>query len=366
MITFTPSEEQNMLIEAIHRYAESDVRKIAHDADETGEAPAAVVNKGWELGILPGLIPEAYGGYADGPGAVTGALALEEMAWGDLSIALKVWTPALFALAILTSGTEEQKQAYLPAFCDVKRPIATAALVEPSVTFDPWRPAVIATRNNGMVALDGEKASVPLAAEAEQMIVYASDSETGKVDGYIVEKGAQGLEICGREKLMGLRALPTYRIKLSNVTVNASQRVGGEAGTDFATILNRGRIALGALAVGVARGSFEYARDYAKERVQFGVPIATKQAIAFKLADMAIEVDAARLLVWEAAWQADQGNDLMASAAQVKAYINQMVMFVADSGVQTLGGYGYIREYPAERWLRNARAFASIDGLALV
>jgi acyl-CoA dehydrogenase len=196
--------------------------------------------------------------------------------------------------------------------------------------------------------------------------VYASDSETGKVDGYIVEKGAEGLEVHGREKLMGLRALPTYRIKLSNVTVSVSQRVGGEAGTDFAAILNRGRIALGALAVGVARGAFEYARDYAKERVQFGVPIATKQAIAFKLADVAIEVDAARLLVWEAAWQADQSSDLLAAAAQVKAYTNRMAMFVTDSGVQTLGGYGYIREYPVERWLRDARAFASIDGLALV
>ncbi len=366
MIEFTPSEEQAMLIEAIHRYAESDVRKVAHEADEANEAPASVVGKGWELGVLPGLILETYGGYADGPGAVTGVLALEELAWGDLAIALEVWAPALFALPVLIGGTEEQKQTHLPACCDLDRPPVTAALVEPRVTFDPWRPATTATRQDGTVTLEGEKAYVPLAAEAERLLVYATDSETGRVDGYIVEKGAEGLAVGEREQLMGIRALPTYRVALSGVTVGADCRLGGEQGADYAAILNRSRIAQGALAVGVARAAFEYARDYARERVQFGVPIATKQAVAFRLANMAIEVDAARALVWEAAWQADQGNDLAQAAAHVKHYTSKAALFVADAGVQTLGGYGYIREYPAERWLRNARGFAAFDGLAII
>ncbi len=366
MITFTPTEEQQMLMDAIHRYAEQDVRKIAHEADETGEIPSQVIGKGWELGILPGLIPEAYGGYGEGSSAVTGVLALEEMAWGDLSVALEVWTPALFALPVLISGTEEQKKTYLPAFCDVDRPAVTAALIEPSIKFDPWRPATTATRNNGSVVLEGVKAYVPLAASAERLIVYATDSETGRVDGYIVEREAEGLEIGEREKLLGIQALPTHTVKLSGVKVNAENRVGGENGSNFAAILNRSRVALGALAVGVARAAFEYARDYAKERVQFGVPIATKQAVAFKLANMAIEVDAARLLVWETAWQVDQGREITQAATQVKHYVNKMAMFVTDSGVQTLGGYGYIREYPSERWLRNARGFATFDGLAIV
>jgi alkylation response protein AidB-like acyl-CoA dehydrogenase len=325
-----------------------------------------VVNKGWELGILPGLIPEAYGGYGGEQSVMTGVLALEEMSWGDLAIALKVWMPSLFALPVLISGTEEQKKQYLPAFCEADRPVSTAALMEPSVKFDPWRPETTATRKNGKVTLDGEKTYVPMAPDAAHTIVYARDSETGRVDGYIVEKGAPGMEVCERNQLMGLRALPTYRIKLSGVSVDAANRVGGEEGTNYAAILNRSRIALGAMAVGVARASFEYARDYAKERVQFGVPIASKQAIAFKLADMAIEVDAARLLVWEAAWQADQGADLTAAAAQVRLYNSRMALFVTDNGVQVLGGHGYIREHPVERWLRNARGFATFDGLAMV
>ncbi len=366
MIEFTPTDEQRMLIDTIHRYAEQDVRKVAHEADENNHAPDGVIAKGWELGILPGLIPEQYGGYGGEGSAVTGVLALEELAWGDLAIALKVWVPALFALPVFLSGTEEQKQAYLPAFCDVDRPIMTAALMEPSVTFDPWRPTTTATRSNGTITLNGEKAYVPLAADAERLIVYARDSETGKVDGYIVEKGTEGLTIGDCERLMGIRALETYRVALSNVKVSEQARLGGEAGTDYATILNRSRIALGAMAVGVARASFEYARDYAKQRVQFGVPIATKQAVAFKLANMAIEVDAMRLLVWETAWHADQGHDLTALATQLKHYVAKASLFVTDGGVHTLGGYGYIREYPVERWLRNARGFATFEGLAIV
>lgn len=366
MIEFTPTAEQNMLIEAVHRYAENDVRKIAHDADEAGEIPGAVIDKGWELGLLPGFIPEEYGGYSEGQDAVTGVLALEELAWGDLSVALKLWTPALFALPILLSGTDEQKARYLPLFCDIDRPIMTAALVEPRITFDPWRPETTATRADGSVTLNGEKAYVPLAAGAENIIVYARDAETGKVDGYIVPREAEGLTIGEREALMGIQALPTYRLALSDVQVDAENRVGGEGGTDYAAILNRGRVALGALAVGVARASMEYARDYAKERVQFGVPIATKQAVAFRIARMATEVEAARGLVWEAAWQADEGSELTRDAALVKSYTSRAALFVTDSGVQTLGGYGYIREYPAERWLRNARGFAAFDGLAIV
>lgn len=366
MIDFTPTEEQNMLVEAVHRYAETDVRKIAHDADEEGAISEAVIRKGWDLGLLPGLIPEEYGGYSDGQDAVTGVLALEELAWGDLAVALELWTPALFAIPVLLSGSDEQKARYLPLFCDVDRPIMTAALIEPSIKFDPWRPATTAARGKGSFTLSGEKAYVPLAADAENILVYASDTETGRVDGYIVPRDAEGLAVGERELLMGIHALPTYRVRLSDVEVGAENRLGEEAGTAYAAILDRSRLALGALATGVSRASLEYARDYAKERVQFGVPIASKQAVAFRIARMAIEVDAMRVLVWEAAWQADQGQDITRDATLVKSYAAKASVFVTDGGVQTLGGYGYIREYPAERWLRNARGFATFDGLAIV
>lgn len=366
MIEFTPTDEQKMLIESTRRYAEENLRKVAHDADEVSETPAPAIQRGWELGLLPGLIPDEYGGYADDQAAVTGVLALEELAWGDLAQTMELWAPATFALPVLISGSEEQKQTYLPRFVDIERPIMTAAVMEPSVKFDVWCPGTTATRGEGGYSLSGEKACVPLAAEAESLLVYATDSETGAVHGYIVEADNPGLEIVGREKLMGIRALSSYRIKLNQAAVPSAARLGGDEGTHYPAIINRSRIALGAMAVGVARASLEYARDYATERVQFGVPIATKQAVAFKIADMAIEVDAARLLVWEAAWRVDQGKDIQRYAALVKAQIEKMSLFVTDAGVQILGGHGYIREHPSERWLRDARGFAAFEGLAII
>ena len=366
MIEFSPTPEQKMLIEAVHRFAEDQLRAAAHGADEASQPPDEVVARGWELGIVPGLIPEEFGGYADEQAAVSAVLALEELAWGDMSLALTIWAPSVFALAVLVSGSESQKQAFLPRFVDADRPVMTAAVMEPSVTFDVWRPKTTAVQGNGTYLLNGTKAYVPLAAESERLIVYAADSETGKVDGFIVERDNPGLEILDCEHLMGIRAFPTYRVRLNDASVNADARLGEENGTDYAAIVNRSRIALGALAVGIARASLEYARDYARERIQFGVPIASKQAVAFKIADMAIEVDAARLLVWEAAWRIDQGKDLQRYAALVKAQTQKMSLFVTDAGVQTLGGHGYIREHPVERWLRNARGISTFEGLALI
>ena len=165
---------------------------------------------------------------------------------------------------------------------------------------------------------------------------------------------------------MGVRALPTHTVSFHDVEIDINCRLGGVVGADYDALLSRSRVALAALAIGVARSAFEYARDYAKQRVQFGAPIATKQAIAFMLAEMAIEVDAARLMAWEAAWKLDRGEDACKEAYLAKEYASKAALFVTDSAVQTLGGYGFIREYPVERMLRNARGFASFEGLAMI
>ncbi|HLV34709.1 MAG TPA: acyl-CoA dehydrogenase, partial [Spirillospora sp.] len=214
--------------------------------------------------------------------------------------------------------------------------------------------------------IKGIKSCVPLAEAAQQILVYARDAESGRVDAWLVDARTQGVHIESREKLMGLRALPLHRMLFDNVTVDLDARLGGAAGIDFDAILSRQQVALAALAVGVARGAFEYARDYAKQRVQFGKPIAQNQAIAFMLAESAIEVDAARLMVWEAAWKLDRGEDAARAAYLAKQYADKAVLQVTDSAVQTLGGYGFIREYPAERWLRNGRGFPAFHGLAIV
>ncbi|MEZ4645566.1 MAG: acyl-CoA dehydrogenase [Chloroflexota bacterium] len=203
-----------------------------------------------------------------------------------------------------------------------------------------------------------------LAGNAELILVYAN--ENGRTQGFFVPADSAGLTISGRDKLMGIKALPTYKVALKDVRVPAANKLGGPDGCNFQAILNHSRVALGAAAVGVARAGYEYAREYAKQRVQFGEPIAHRQSIAFMLADMATDIDSARLLVWEAAWLLDNGKDATREITVMKNYVDQLVVDVTDRAVQALGGYGYIREYPVELWLRNARGFATFDGLSMI
>lgn len=363
MLDFRPNEEQKMLTDTISRYARERIRKVYRDAEEDGAIPESLIRAGWEIGLLPTAMPEEFGGLGE-YSAVTGALALEEFAWGDLAITLTVMTPNLVAIPIFLCGTHEQKSRFLPEFCGESPPKMTGALTEPVVQFSPYRLKTTAVRDGDEYILKGSKTFVPLADSAEIILVYAN--EDGRTQAYLVPASSDGLTIGGREKLMGVRSLSTNLVTLADVRIPAANKIGGEVGIDFGLILNHSRVALGASAVGVARAGYEYAREYAKERVQFGEPIAHRQSIAFMLADMATEVDEARLLVWETAWLLDEGRDATREATIMKQHVDRMVMQVADRAVQILGGYGYIREYPVELWLRNARGFASFDGLAMI
>ncbi|MEP7292728.1 MAG: acyl-CoA dehydrogenase family protein [Chloroflexota bacterium] len=361
MVSFTPTEEQQQLLDTIKRFASNDVQPIAHEADENERVPSGILKTGWDMGLVQTAIPEAFGGLGE-LSALTGVLAAEAFAYGDLSTAMQVLTPALFAYPLMLYGTDAQKAQFLPLFVEDQQPHATAALLEPGIFFDPHSLKTSATVEGDKVIISGEKAYVPLAASADWLLVYARDSETGKTDAYMIDAHHQGVTLGKREALMGVRALPTFRVHFNNAVVERSAKLE----VDFDKLLDRSRVALAAMAVGVADSAAEYARNYAKQRIQFGVPIAQKQAIAFMLAEMAIEVDAARLMVWEAAWKLDEGADASKEAYLAKQYADKAVMFVTDSAVQTLGGYGFIREYPAERWLRNARGFTTFHGMAMV
>jgi alkylation response protein AidB-like acyl-CoA dehydrogenase len=365
MYSFDPTEEQQMLIDAVRKYAANDLRPAARDAEEGGELPKKLVSKGWELGILQASIPEAYGGFGE-RSAVTGVLAIEEMAFGDLAGTLAVMTPSLFATPILLAGTEEQKQEYLPKVIEGDWAPYTAALIEYAFDFDPLALRTTATLAGDEYVLNGEKAFVPFAKEAEALLVYANLD--GVTQGFIVPRNAAGLTISDeREKLMSLNALPMYRVKLENVKVPAANRLGGASGMDFEPVLASMRLAAASAAVGVANAAFEYSKNYAKEREAFGVKIAQKQAIAFMLAEMRTEIEASRLLTWEAAWKLDTGKDDAFTEAYL-AYMGavDMAMMVTDRAVQILGGHGYIREHPVEMWMRNGRGFAMFTGLAIV
>ena len=364
MISFDPSEEQRMMVVAVKRFAENEMRTVYRECDEEARIPEQVVRKGWGMGLVPGGIPEQYMGFAEEHSALTGALIAEELAWGDLSIALHLLTPSLVAYPILLCGTEAQKETYLPMFCDESYKAATAALIEPIIHFDPQDLKATAQLDGDVYVLNGRKAFVPLAAHADQILIYAA--EDGRTQGFLVEKGTAGLEIGAREKNMGIKALATYELTLSECRVPVSSKVGGDEGCDFYKLMAHSRIATSAMAVGVARASYEYALTYARDRHAFGEPIASRQAIAFMLADMAIDIDATRLMVWEAAWRLDKGKGATKESYLAKAFADDMVMRVTDGGVQVLGGHGYIREFPVELWFRNGRGFANFFGLAMV
>ncbi|MEJ5224528.1 MAG: acyl-CoA dehydrogenase family protein [Anaerolineales bacterium] len=360
MYGFTPTEEQQMLIDTVVRYAKNDLRAAGHDAEEAKSLPSKLVSKGWELGILQASVPEAYGGFGE-RSAVTGVLAAEELAYGNLAGALAVMTPGLFVTPILLAGSEEQKQQWIPPVIEGDWLPYTAALIEPTFDFDPNALQTTAVRDGDSFVLNGIKTYIPFAAEAVAMVVYASLD--GVTKGFVVEKDSGGLSVSERIKLMSLNALPLHEVRLENVRVPAANLLAG----DFEPVLAAMRVTNAALAVGVARASFEYARDYAKEREAFGVKIAQKQAIAFMLAEMATEIEAMRLLTWEAAWKLDTGKEDAAVAAYLAATgAADMAMMVTDRGVQILGGHGYIRDHPVEMWMREGRGFATFTGLAIV
>jgi alkylation response protein AidB-like acyl-CoA dehydrogenase len=369
LISFGPSEEQAVARDAMREFAASAMRPIAREADEAGEVPAAFLEEAWQLGLTSTQIPEAYGGGGEPRSPVTHALVLEELAWGDAGLALAALAPSLFAAPLVEFGTDAQRRALLPQFCGERFHAASLALVEPGPAFDPIGIRTVAERKGEGFVLSGSKCFVPLADRASHFLVLARADAGDGLDGvgaFIVPRDAGGLRISEPEKKLGLKALPTASLELERVELAADARLGGEAGCDVRRIVDLSRAALGAALVGLSRAVLEYAVPYAKEREAFGEAIARKQAIAFCLADMRIEVDAMRWLVWKAASRLEQGAPATREAHLARLYAARQAMKIADDGVQVLGGHGFIREHPVEMWYRNARTLGVLEGTAVL
>jgi alkylation response protein AidB-like acyl-CoA dehydrogenase len=363
MYSFEPTDEQKIIVDAAKRLAAKEFRTRMRDADEKGEPDPEWMREGWELGLLPASIPENLGGYGE-HSSLTWVLAAEELAWGDCSATLSLTAPNLIALPVLHCGTEQQKKEMLPYFCSESYVYGSAALMEPRFDFDPNSLATTARRKNGKYILSGIKCNVPFAAESEWILVYASLE--GRCQGFLVPRNKPGLVIKERERNMGMRAFPMYAVELQDCTLELSQRLGGEAGCDFQLLLNSSRVAASAIALGVARAAYEFALDYARNRKAFGEMIAQKQSIAFMLSDMITDIEAARMMVWEAAWRLDERRDATQEAYQAMNFTSDTSLMVADRAVQILGGYGYVRDFPVELHLRNARGFGVLEGIAIV
>lgn len=359
MIDFEPSEEQALVVETVRQFSENEIRPAARDCDESGVLPQGVLEHAHELGLVANSLGEEFGGGGE-RSAVTSCLVLEELAWGDLAIALGILSPALAALPVQDFASDSQKEEWLPRFAADRFVPGSLAIVEPRFDADALCPRTRAERAGGDWRLDGHKCFVPWLPEAEAVFVAAACEDGSAL--FRVAPEADGL-VAEPESNLGVRGLPTVELRLEGVTVPESARI---AAASLPVLLQRGRVALAAAAVGVARAAYETARDYAKERETFGAPIATRQAIAFKLADMAIEIDAARLLTWEAAWRLDEGLPAAREATLAWQQAGRVALEAADGAVQVLGGYGYIRDYLPELHLRNARGFAHFEALALV
>ena len=365
MISFEASEEQAVAREVMAEFAREALRPAARECDEASAVPDALLQSVWELGLVSTSIPEAYGGGGEGRSPVTQALLLEELAYGDATLAAAALAPALFAFPIVEFGTEAQRAEYLPLFCGGDFHAASIAWIEPGAAFDPFALRTRAEPKGSGYVLSGTKTTVPLADRATHFLVLARNGHGGGFGGaeaFIVARDAAGLVISEPEPKLGLRALATARLDFDRVELPGEARLGGTDGCDPARLLNLSRTALAAAMTGLARAVMDYAIPYAKDREAFGEAIAKKQAIAFRLADMRIETEAMRWVTWKAASRLERGLDATRDAHLAKLYAARHCMAIADHGVQVLGGHGFIREHPVEMWYRNARTLGVLEG----
>jgi len=362
--SFGMSEEQRTMKETVARLMKGLVANNAHDMDEKKEIPSDYVQKVWELGATISVIPEEFGGYGMEYSPVMNAIILEELAYGDMALAIAATTPSMFLYPILEMGTDEQKKKYIPPYCDAAFKPCTIAINEPRFRFDPVALETKAVKKGGSYVINGKKCFVPMAGDARHLLVAADLDGTSEL--FIVAAGNPGMKVGERERNLGLYALATYPVTFENCEVPAADRLGGDKGCNFDALLQKSRVALAAIGAGVSRASFEYARDYSKERVQFGEPIASRQSVAFMIAEMAYEVDAMRLMSLKAASTVEAGIDARRQSYLAKLYAGDMTMKVTDFGVQVLGGHGYVRDHPVERFYRNGRGIAILEGMTTV
>ena len=371
MISFGPTEEQEVVRDAMRDFAGDIFREAARQADEESALPADVLDTVWELGLTSTQLPESVGGGGEPRSPITNALILEELAFGDTALAIAETAPSMFAFAIADFGTEAQKQAHLPRFCGERFAAATVAVAEPSPVFDVANLQTTALAKEGGFVISGRKHFVVLGDRAEQFLVLARSEQaagTGldAIDAFIVPRDAAGLAISEVEKNLGMKALPTVSLTLDQVEVPAEARLGGDDGFDGARLVAQMRTASAALRVGLASAVKEYAIPYAKDRHAFGEAIAQKQAIAFTLSGMEIEVASMRWLTWKAAATLESLEDATKAALFASTYTARECMRIADNGLQVLGGHGFIREHPVELWYRAARTLTVLDAVASV
>ncbi|KQV63045.1 butyryl-CoA dehydrogenase [Nocardioides sp. Root122] len=367
LFDLTPTEDEQMLVDVVAELAAEVLRPVAAQADDACAAPAGVLQAAQEIGLTVLGVPESLGGIMEERSAMAGTLVAEALAQGDMGLAVATLAPGAVATAIGLWGTEAQQQTYLPAFTggadgqDV--PVAALTIAEPSVLFDPFALATTALRDGDGYVLDGVKSAVVRGAEAELFVVAAMLDGTPAL--FLVESGAEGLEV-EADPSMGVRAAALSRLHLTGVRVGGDALLGDTDGTAYTECVRLSRLAWCALAVGTGQAVLDYVKDYVNEREAFGEPISHRQSVAFMVADIAIELQAMRLLTWKAASRAARGQDFAREVGLARQLCAEKGMKIGLDGVQLLGGHGFVKEHPVERWYRDLRAVGLMEGAVLV
>ncbi len=363
LFDLTPTEEQQMLQEAFGEFAQAELLPVARDADSNCAASPELLNQCNELGATMIGVPEELGGAVAERSAVTSVLIAEALAKGDMGLAFAALAPSAVSTAIGLWGDGDQQATYLPEFVGDNAPAAALAVIEPTAIFDPFKLDTKAVRANGGYKLTGAKSLVPRGAEAEVFVV-AADLE-GRPSLFIVESKSDGITVTP-EPAMGLRAAATARVEFNNVTLPRSALLGEADPKVFGDCVQLGRIAWSALAVGTSQAVLDFVIPYCNERIAFGEPISHRQAVAFKISDIAIEVGGMRLTTYRAASLADMGKPFSRETAVARRLTVNRGRQIGSDAVQLLGGHGYIKEYPVERWYRDLLAAGLMEGALLV
>jgi alkylation response protein AidB-like acyl-CoA dehydrogenase len=361
----TPDDDQKLIVETVDQFAEEILRPAAHDADEAAAYPPDLIAKAAELGITAVNVPEDFEGIAAHRSSVTNVLVAEALAYGDMGLALPILAPGGVASALTHWGSADQQATYLKEFAGENVPQACVAIAEPQPLFDPTHLKTTAVRTPSGYRLDGVKSLIPAAADAELFVVAAQLN--GRPALFIVESSTNGLTVKA-DPSMGIRAAALGQVELDKVSVPLSARLGEDDATDteYSEAIALSRLGWAALAVGTCHAVLDYVVPYVKQREAFGEPIAHRQSVAFMCANIAIELDGLRLITWRGAARAEQGLPFTREAALAKRLGADKGMQIGLDGVQLLGGHGYTKEHPVERWYRDLRAIGVAEGVVVI
>jgi alkylation response protein AidB-like acyl-CoA dehydrogenase len=362
-----PSDEQRMLRDSVREFSLARLRPAAHRADDACAVPGELLRQANELGLTMVGVPEELGGAVEQRSAVTSVLMSEALAQGDMGIAVACLAPAGVATALGLWGDVEQQATYLPEFVGENPPAAALAVLEPRAMFDPFVLQTRARRSEGGFILEGAKALVPRAADGELFIVAAelADEDRAGPALFLVESAGAGISV-EPEPAMGIRAGATGRLIFENVKLPPSALLGGGDPGVYSECVQLGRLGWCGVVLGTGQAVLDYVVPYVNERRAFGEPIANRQAVAFTVANIAIELDGMRLATYRAASRVDQGLPFAREAALARRLCAERGSAIGSDGVQLLGGHGYVKEHPVERWYRDLRAAGVMEGALLV